>query len=233
MPPHNVHKAFCEVIFDKIDIDKSYVKYSIYPDIDIIGLHRIKYHSLLNIDKLYKKSLEFEKKEIDKKLFLYAVLTHVYLDQFTAPVFWQGFRFPAYFNIFDKYVTKQIDITSIRGYIKLQKNLLMCERNVLDLLKIYDKYLTNKFFKVKGVLNINNKINEFKKYVSKSFNIDKNKYVSFFISSLAVNTKIKPNIYKVVNKLSDFVEEKINYKFYYSYDLDMCIAKAIKYLLSR
>ena len=234
MPSHMLHRAFCEVLFEKLGIDKKYLDWSVFPDLDVIGLHRYKYHSLLNIDKLYRKILMSNVKVPvkDKNAITYGILSHVYLDQFTCPVFWQGLYFPAlvtdYSRSFIKDLIKKVELIQVIDWIKFQIKVFEIDLSkVMEILSLYDQYLTKKFFGNLSNNEVKQYLDQFKSEVYSL--IPESNTLNFMLSSLVSHTPFRQRLDKVLRRLSAFRGKKIKFKYYYNPKIDEKI-KMLLYL---
>jgi len=84
------HIIFGEIILQKCHIDKSYALWATAPDMDLkTGIHRYTYHNfkaILEIISEFKK--QYPEAPIENITgIVIAILSHFYLDAFTAPIF--------------------------------------------------------------------------------------------------------------------------------------------------
>lgn len=84
----NVHREFTKIILEKTSQPSVYVAWSVAPDEDLFDYHRYKYHRVSQFNKLYNLYIEtYDMREaLDKRLALYVMVQHLYLDSISGPV---------------------------------------------------------------------------------------------------------------------------------------------------
>jgi len=166
----------------------------------------------------------------DKEAITYAVISHVYLDQFTCPVFWQGLHPPAivtdHSKNFVKDLIKKVELIQIIDWIKIQKKIFEINLDkVVKILTVYDQYLTKKFFGNMSKNEINQYLDYFK---SEVYSVTPNsRTFNFMLSSLVNHTPLRCRIDKVLRKISLFTGKSIKFKYYYDFKIDEKIKMAL------
>lgn len=84
----NIHREFTKILLEKTSQPPAYVAWSVAPDEDLFNYHRYKYHRVSQFNKLYNLYIETHdmRDALDKKLALYVMIQHLYLDSITGPV---------------------------------------------------------------------------------------------------------------------------------------------------
>ncbi len=83
-----IHREFTRILLEKTSQPPAYVTWSVAPDEDLFNYHRYKYHRVSQFNKLYNLYIEkYDMREaLDKKLALYVMIQHDYLDIIGGPV---------------------------------------------------------------------------------------------------------------------------------------------------
>ena len=84
----NIHREFTRILLEKTSQPLAYVAWSVAPDEDLFDYHRYKYHRISQFNKLYNLYIEkYDMREaLDKKLALYVMIQHNYLDSISGPL---------------------------------------------------------------------------------------------------------------------------------------------------
>lgn len=139
-----IHREFTRILLEKTSQPAAYVAWSVSPDEDMFDYHRYKYHRVSQFGKLYNLYIErYDMRDaLDKKMALYIMIQHVYLDTLSGPV--------SVFNGLNTTCNNRlIDLIDKNGY----KNTI---KKIYEIITLPSQEFTNNIFTETKKLDISN-----------------------------------------------------------------------------